>query len=285
MKVTHLTTLKQLRYPEFWLVAIGAGLITIHLTLSWKADNSNLLSNTILYWAAISSLVWDKRNSLNLKSEIFANIIGLSLIGVVLLKSASLTSFGVFLYLTPFIIALSLALLASDFKGLNQYKGELLALFCLVAPKIIPLSLINGISSLTAKFAAFILWYTGSNVALSGNIIYLPTGSVEVFSGCSGVEQIFQMLGLSILFLLMFPQSKKQTILVPILATSLGFFVNGLRVVFMAILIAKQQQEAFKYWHDGDGSLVFSMISVLFFGLFCWFLIERNDTNKKDYSQ
>jgi cyanoexosortase A len=282
MKPTHLTTLKQLKYPELWLLGIGAGLIAIHLTLTWKSDNSSLLGMSFLFWAAISSQIWEKRHSLNLESGIFSSFLGLLLIGLILLKSASLTSFGVFLYITPFIIAVSLALLASGFKGLTQYKGELIALFCLVAPKVIPSFLTNSISSLTAKFAAFLLWYTGSSVVLSGNIIYLPTGSVEVFSGCSGVEQIFQMLGLAILFLLMFPQNQKQKILVPIVAIFLGFIINSLRVSLMAILVAKQQQEAFKYWHDGDGSLVFSTIAVLLFGVFCWFLMERSLTNKKD---
>ncbi|GAB1543907.1 hypothetical protein NUACC21_65830 [Scytonema sp. NUACC21] len=279
MKPINLATFKQLKYPQLWFLGIGAGLNAIHLTLTWKADNYSLFSNCILYWAAISSLILDKHH-LNLNSGIIPSLIGLSLIGIILFKSASLTSFGVFLYLTPLIIALSLVLLASGFKGLKQYQGELLALFCLVAPKVIPWSVVGYISSLTAKFAAFILWYIGANVARSGNIIYLPTGSVEVFSGCSGVEQVFQMLGLSVLFLLMFPQKNHQKIIVPITAISLGFIVNTLRVALMAILVAKQQQEAFKYWHEGDGSLVFSMIAVLLFGIFCWFAIEQTEAKK-----
>jgi exosortase/archaeosortase family protein len=45
----------------------------------------------------------------------------------------------------------------------------------------------------------------------------------------------------------------------------------------MAILVAQQQMAAFDYWHEGDGSLVFSLIAVLLFGLFCWFLLGRTE--------
>jgi cyanoexosortase A len=284
MKASHLTLVSQLRYPQIWLLAIGAGFIAIHLTLLWKADNSSLLGMTFLVWAAISSLIWEKRHSLNLESDIFSSFFGLSLIALLLIKSLSLKSFGGFLYFSPVIFAFGLALVASGFKGLNQYKGELLILFFLGVPKVLP-SLLIDISIFTAKFATLVLWYTGFEVDRNGVIISLPTGSVEVYSGCSGVELIFQMLGLALLFLLMFPQKGKQKILVPIIAAAFAFIVNGMRVALMAVLVAQQQKEAFDYWHEGDGSLVFSLIAVLLFGLLCWFLLERTELRNNDATE
>jgi cyanoexosortase A len=284
MKASHLTAISRLKYPQFWLLAIGAGYIAIHLTLTWKADNSSLLGMSFLFWAAISSLIWDKRHSLNLESDIFSSFFGLSLIALLLIKSISLRSLGGFLYISPAIFALGLALMASGFKGLKQYRGELLVLSSISLPKILPLSLID-ISLLTAKFAALILWYTGSEVARNGVYIYLPTGSVEVYPGCSGLELIFQMLSLALLFLVMFPQNGKRKIFIPIIAATLGFIVNGVRVALMAVLIAQRQMEAFDYWHEGDGSLVFALIAVLLFGLFCWFLLGRTEIRNKDATE
>jgi cyanoexosortase A len=279
MKTTHLTTATQLKYPQFWLLAIGAGLIAIHLTLCWRSDNSNLLGMSFLFWAAISSQIWDKRHSFELESDILSSFLGLSLIGLVLLKSASLTSLGGFLYASPIIVAIGLALLASGFRGLRQYSGELLALFFLGVPKLLPLWM-TDITPLTAKLSAFMLWYTGWNVVRSDVYIYLPTGSIEVASGCSGIEQIFQMLGLGLLFLLMFPRNWQQKILVLTVAGTLAFVVNGARVSLLAAIVGQGQKEAFDYWHHGDGSLIFSMISVLLFGLFCWFLLGQNELKK-----
>ncbi|KYC41549.1 cyanoexosortase A [Scytonema hofmannii PCC 7110] len=274
MKATYSIAITQLKYPQFWLLAIGAGLIAIHLTATWKAGNSSLLGSSLLFWSAVSFLVWEKRYSLVLESEIFSSFFGLSLIGIVLIKSVALKSFGLFLFISPFICALGLALLASGFIGLKQYQKELLLLFFLDAPKILPSWLID-ISPLTAKFAAFILWCTGADVTLSGVTIYLPTGSVEVLGGCSGMELIFHMLGLALLFLLMVSTLRQQKFLIPIVAGIVGFFVNGIRVVLMTVLVTKNNQAAFEYWHHGNGSLIFSIISVLIFGLFCWFFIGQ----------
>ncbi|MEI2580681.1 cyanoexosortase A [Scytonema sp. PRP1] len=284
MKASHLTAASQLKYPQFWLLAIGAAYIAIHLTLTWKADNSSLLGMSFLFWAAISSLIWDKRHSLNLESDIFSSFFGLSLIALLLIKTISLTSLGGFLYISPVIFAFGLALMASGFKGLKQYGGELLVLFFITVPKLLPTSL-TDISPLTAKFAGFALWYTGFPVTRNGILISLPTGSVEVYSGCSGIELIFQMLGLALLFLLMFPQNGKKKILVPIIAVSLGFIVNGARVALMAILVAQRQMAAFDYWHEGDGSLLFSLIAVLLFGLLCWFLLGKAELRNKDATE
>lgn len=281
MKATHPKSVTQLKYPELWLLGIGTCLIAIHLTLIWRSDNTSLLGTAFLCWAAVSSLIWDKRHNLNLESGSFSSFLGLSIIAVLLLKSVSLTSFGSFLYLSPVIFAFGLALLASGFKGLKQYRGELLALFVIGVPKLLPSWLIN-ISPLTAKFSAFILWYTGFEVGRSGSKINLPTGSVEVYSGCSGIELIFQMLGLALLFILMFPLNRRQKMLVSTVATTLGFIVNGMRVALMAILVARGNIEAFEYWHGGDGSLIFSLIAVLLFGLFCWFLLGRSESENQN---
>ncbi len=281
MKATYSIAITQLKYPQFWLLAIGAGLIAIHLTATWKSGNVSLLGSSILFWSAVSFLVWEKRYSLVLESEIFSSFFGLSLIGIVLLKSVSLKSFGVFLFISPVICALGLALLASGFIGLKQYQKELLLLFFLDAPKLLPSWLID-ISPLTAQFAAFILWCTGADVTLSGVTIYLPTGSVEVLGGCSGMELIFHMLGLALLFLLMFPTLRQQKVFVPIVAGIVGFLVNGIRVVLMTVLVTKNKQAAFEYWHHGNGSLIFSIISVLLFGLFCWFFIGQSESENQN---
>jgi cyanoexosortase A len=283
MKSIHLTSVSRLKNAQFWLLAIAAGLIAIHITLTWKSDNGSLLGNSLLFWIAISSIIWEKRDSLNLESGVFSSFFGLSIVGILLLKSASLTSFGGFLFLFPFIVAVAIALIASGFRGLKQYKGELLVLFLIYAPKLLPSFLINHITLLTAKFATFILWYTGFEVTRSGVYVYLPTGSIEVALGCSGIQIVFQQLGLAIIFLLMFPLNRQQKILAPIVAATLGFVVNGIRVALMGVIVAKGSQEAFEYWHDGDGSLIFSMIAVILFGLFCWFLLNINETKNKQH--
>ncbi|MGJ5673760.1 MAG: cyanoexosortase A [Nostochopsis sp.] len=282
MKTNKLAKVIRLDHPHFWLLMIGSGLIAIHLTLSWRSENSNLFSTSFLFWAAVSFLIWEKQDNLSLESGILPSLLGLSLIWMALLKSASMTSFGGFLYALPFISGLGLALIASGFRGLKQYTGELITLFFINVPKLLPEWVIYKLTLLTAKLSAFILWYTGFEVTLSGINVYLPNGSVEVLSGCSGLESISQMLGLAILFLLMFPQNWQQKILVPLVAATVGFIVNSGRVALMTVIVAKDNMDAFDYWHSGNGSLLFSIISVLIFGLFCRFLIGQDESGDKN---
>ncbi|MBD2433364.1 MULTISPECIES: cyanoexosortase A [Fischerella] len=278
MKTNKLATVIRLANPQFWLLTIGSGLIAIHLTLVWKAENTNLLGTSFLSWAAVSFIVWEKRDNLNLESGVLSSFLGLALIWIALIRSASLSSFGGFLYALPFIFGLGLALIASGFQGLKQYIGELITLLFLSIPKLLPEWVIYKITLLTAKSSAFILWYIGFDVTLAGINIYLPNGSVEVLHGCSGIDLISQMLGLAVLFLLMFPQAWQYKILVPIVAATVGFIMNSGRVALMTVLVAKDNINAFDYWHSGNGSLLFSIISVLIFGLFCWIIIGHDES-------
>jgi cyanoexosortase A len=128
-----------------------------------------------------------------------------------------------------------------------------------------------------------LLWYTGFEVKRQGLFLFLPTGRVEVYGACSGLHSVLQMLNISVLFLLLFPvRSHLQKLFCILFAVVLGFFVNAIRVALMAILIAFSNKQAFEYWHGGDGSLVFSMISVLLFGCFCWFVFLRTPQKPLD---
>ncbi len=271
----------QLKNPKFWLLGIAIGCITIHLTLVWSTDNSSSLSVSFLFWAAVSSLLWDRRHSLNLESEMFSSLFAFALLLVLLIKASSISSLGMFLFFLPPLLGFCVALLASGFKRLNQYKKELLILIVFCVTNLIPKIPFN-LSILTAKFAAFILWYMGLEVVRNGENIHLRTGSIEVYPGCSGIELIGHMLGIGCLFLLMFSLNHRKKILVTIVAILVAFIVNGFRVALMANLVASNQKEAFEYWHKGDGSLIFSLIAVICLCIFCWFMLPSGTSNRSN---
>ena len=54
----------------------------------------------------------------------------------------------------------------------------------------------------------------------------------------------------------------------------IGFLVNAMRVSLMAILVSQKQMAAFEYWHDGSGSLVFSVIGTILLVLLVRVLVE-----------
>lgn len=275
------TVLVNFNNVQLWLLAIATGLITIHLTLTSRANDASLLGTSTLFWISVCSLIWHKRNALNLESRVFSNFWGLLIIAFVLLKSISVSGYDPFLRLFPLISTFGVALLASGFKGLKQYWQELLML-CFLVPSPGTLALLIDISTLTAKFATAILWYMGFEVYRQGVYIHFPTGSIEVYPGCSGIENMLYLLGLSVIFLLMFPTKWLEKIILPIVAVSLAFVVNGVRVAILGIFAASANPQALEYWHKGDGSLIFSMIGVGILGLFCIFLLRQDEYEDHD---
>lgn len=279
MKATSLTSLKPLQNTEFWLLAITGGLIAVHLSLSWRLNaNLSQLSISVLGWGAVLSLLWDKRHTFKLQSDVFSSLLGLLLIAFVLLRSLSVTQIDSVFELSPFIAALGVAMLASGVKGLQQYWLELIVIFAINAP-VGALLEQTDISMLTAKFGNAILSYSGFEVSRQGVNIILPTGAVSVDRACSGLDSIVRLLRLSVLFLVMFPVKSTKNILVPVVAVLVAFTVNGVRVALLAFLVAYSNKGSFEYWHKGDGAQVFFLISTLVFGLFCYFISQKDDPN------
>jgi len=268
----------QIKTSKFWLTAIAFSLVAIHLTTVWKGGYIDLLGIDFLIWMVVYHLIWKKHQNLHLKAGVLARIAGTVIIATVLV--GSLCSIHRFPYISPFLSACGLALVASGFKGLKQYRQELFILVFPVIAKVSLLFLFN-LPELTAKLATFILWYSGFAVSRDGVEIALQTGTVKVNQGCSGLETILQLLVLSVLFLVMFPLSDRKKFLVPAIAGCIGFVVNSLRVALMAVLVACSDKKAFEYWHNGDGSLIFSTIAVFIFGLFCLWLLRLHEKKQK----
>ncbi|HSF73548.1 MAG TPA: cyanoexosortase A [Microcoleus sp.] len=273
--MTEINSLKHIQEPKYWLLGIASGLIAIHLTLTSRTNDTDLFGTMLLFWGVVAFLIWERHESLSFESGVFASFFGTSLIALILLKSSSISGYDFFIRATPFLSGISLALLASGTKGLKQYWQELLILgYTAIPPGLI--GVFVDVALLTAKFSAFLLHYLGFEVVRKGVFLILEKGSVEVYHGCSGVNAMLQLLGLALVFLLMFPTTTGQKIVLPFVAIITAFLVNAARVALMAVLVSLSQPEAFKYWHEGNGSVIFSMIAVFIFGLFCWFAILKD---------
>jgi cyanoexosortase A len=281
MNITEIASPKLLKDTRYWLLGIAAGLQAICLTLVWKADDTGHFGMSLLFLLAIGSLIWEKRHTLKFESEFLPSIVGMALIGWVLWQSANLAD-GNTMRLLPFASALGAALLASGFKGLKQYWQELVILFFLGVPSVIA-SFLFDIAPLTAKFSAFLLHYFGFDVVNQGVFINLPNGGVEVTDECSGLDTIIYILSVSVLALVMFPVNRSKRLFVPIVAIIIGFVINGIRVVMLAIFAASDKA-AFDNWHGGQASYLYGMIGIVIFGCFYWLLLQREEKSQSSGS-
>jgi cyanoexosortase A len=262
---------------RFWLAATTVGLSGIYLSLVWRlTGNFSFFTISLLLLGTMLYLLWEKREQLTLESDVFSTFLGLALIASVLIKSMVAPYFGFLFQISPFLSGLGVALIASGLKELKQYSQEFILVLAISIPETLLLQLFD-VSMITAKFSAFFLFHIGFDISLQGVNLVLPTGAVEVNPGCSGLESMIWLLRLAALFLVLFPTRRWKQILVPILALTLGFLVNSVRVALMAILVAYSNQDAFKYWHEGDGAQVFSLIGSVLFGACFYFLIRRDE--------
>jgi cyanoexosortase A len=268
--------LKLIQESKFWLLGIAASLMTLSIHLAMRSEFTDLFGTTVLFWVAVSSQLWKKWDTLHLHSGIFSSFFGVSLITLVLFKSQFAYVDESFLRISPSLSLLGFALLASGVKGLKQYWQELFLLGFIAIPQHW-LSKLTDLSLLTAKFATFVLRYLGFSAHNEGYLVRLKPSFVEVDSGCSGISLIFQLLGLALIVLVLFTPKKSQIILIPVVAVILAFVINGIRVALMAYLNTYSEESAFKYWHEENGSLIFSLIGVTIFGLFCNFLLKLHE--------
>ncbi|MEG4320369.1 MULTISPECIES: cyanoexosortase A [unclassified Microcoleus] len=268
----------------FGLIIIATGLVTLNMTLLWKMGDIAHFYMSIVFWLAVGSILWDKQNLLKqsgVKSDILSIVAGTIIIAFILLKSAMVSSkFDQFLRIAPFLSGLGLGLIAVGFQDLKQYWRELVILFFHGIPSVITSPLLDIITSFTARFAQVILWYLGFDVMREGNYVALPTGRVLVYGGCSGMEAMNYLLGLSVVCLVMFPTKQNKALVIGV-AIAAGFIINGFRVAAMALLVASKRLDLFKYWHDGEGSLVVGMIAVILFGIFYQFMLKKDSKLSK----
>ncbi|MBW4663572.1 MAG: cyanoexosortase A [Chroococcus sp. CMT-3BRIN-NPC107] len=280
MKNTTLATIKPLENTQFWLLAIASSLTAVYVSLYLKVEgNVSQIAISLLGLAGVYSLLEEKRQNFKFESDIFSSLLGIVLIGFVLLRSNYVNVVDSFVELSPFIGFLGLALLASGIRGLRQYWLELAIIFAFHFP-LIYISQYLDISIFTAQFSSAFLSYLGFPVLREGVNITLPTGAVEVYPGCSGMETISQLVKLAILFLVMFPiRGLSKKIIVPIAAVIIAFIVNGIRVALMAYLVANSTTESFDYWHIGTGSQIFFLICTLLFGGFCYLITKQDEAS------
>lgn len=267
--------LKIISKLDYWLLSLAVALVAIHLTYLEQANEPNLTSLSFLLWLGIASLIWDRRDRLKLESDIFSSFIGISLIALVLLRSLSPAGYHVMI--SPFLSGIALCLIASGIERLHHYWKELLLLSLILFYPVLTgfLKAIN-LTLITAKFSVFLLWCAGFTVYRDNVTIFMPTGRVEVYGDCSGIDSIILMLYITILFVLMVPLKWFQQIVCAIVAMCLGFLVNSFRVAVLASLVT--QKTTFDFWHGGNGSFIFSTITVFLFGIFCWWAYVRKLT-------
>ena len=278
-----------LKHRHFSLLALAALLIAVHISLVMRAGNLESFNLGLIIWVAVISQLRDRPEPLQVGGDRTSTIIGTLLIVPVMLKVTQLSSSGIFLNLLPFFCALGFALIAVGRSQLSKYWKELGMVAVLAIPgekalsKLLEMILMavsqENLATLTARFATTTLDLFGFQVSLQGTEIFLANTVVHVDEGCSGARGMDFLLRLALVALLMFSAQRLQRIVIPLSAIVIAFFVNGIRASIMAYLANQGNNEAFDYWHIGDGSQIFGIAAVLLFVGICYACLQMQQSS------
>lgn len=267
-----------------WLLAVIASGVLLLQLLLWHQLSFDQFRLNVLCSAVLVYLVLSKRTKLTWESGPLATVLGGLLLLFFLLK-CNASPGRLFTSLAPLLWGFGLALLASGFKGLKQYRQELIVFACITLPFALRWVVIDTaavhLAPTTAKAAVAVVDALGWHATVNYQIVHLPTGELSVEEGCCGLKSMFFAFGLSVVLLLILPPSKRIfDLIAPLGALMIAFLVNVVRVAFLITLVNASKQEAFHYWHEGRGSAVFDIAPVLFFLAFYRYVVMRTETAK-----
>jgi cyanoexosortase A len=248
-------------------------LASIHLALDLYLGKQSHLLMSLLVWSSVFSLLWDKRFKFSPSSSEVSTFVGFMILSALLVTSITHAGEKIIGFF-PIVAFSSWALIFMNPAQLSSYLKEFSILSVFGLPKLVPETAF-GLAPVTAKFSAFMLHYVVSYPVklVDGIHIQVPRGGVEVVPACSGISLMLHMLSISVIFLCVFPAQKRHFILLPFIAATLGFVLNGFRVAVLAALSRPEWSTQFKYWHSADGASIFVLIALLLYsGLwFCFF--------------
>jgi exosortase len=244
--------------------------ILIKLVADWWQDPN--FSHGFLVPIFSGYLVWTKRDVLR-STKIAPSWIG---VGVVAFGLAVLLLgiYGAELTLSrvSFVIVLTGIVLA--FGGFPMWREQRFALLVLLLAIPLPAILFNQITlplqTLAAKAASSMLPLFAIPVLREGNVIMLPSMSLEVAEACSGIRSLMSLFTISIFYGYFMETSTTKRVILAMASVPIAIVANALRILGTGLCVQYWNPEkALGFFHEFSGWLIFLV------SLVCLFLVHR----------
>ncbi len=260
---------------QTFLLPLIFGLIaSIYLTIYWRVEQDfNQWFLELLLYASILWHLYQKRNDLEFVSRFPANFVGCCLIIIPYINARfSVQEISISWYFLPLISATGLALLASGFRRIKQFRRELaiIIIFPLTLISVKLLGTLIQITVISAKLTSFLLWYLGFDSITQGSLVTVNNGSIDILSECTAIPLLIFLLKFSFILAILFPSMLKNIYLPFILSVVISVIFSTIRLVIIALVV--KDKLAFNYWHGSQGGDIFTLLSFLCFGTVILFL-------------
>jgi len=241
------------------LVAALYGSTVGGLVKQWWTDSDYSHGFIVVIFAGY--LLWRSREQWK-RTEIRPSVAGLPWIAVAM-ATLILGTFGAELFLARVSFVLLLGGLVVYFLGwkmLRAVAAPWAVLFLMIPlPVIVFNEIALPLQFLASKLAGNTLDLLGVPALREGNVITLPSISLNVVEACSGIRSLMALITLAIFYgLLMEKRVWVRTLLV-VLAIPLAVGINSLRIVGSGLLgqnFGKEYAEGF--FHEFSGLVVFA---------------------------
>lgn len=264
---------------NLWL-ALAAAVAIQNSAVFQSSQSEHTTVFAVLVWGGAVICMEDQFEDLNPRPAAWGLILGTLLLLWVLTRSAVIVHWDGLLFALAPIGGLALGLMAEKPGRLGRFRDPLLCLMLLpgfaLLMRILPEA---PLSLLTARLSGIWLSILGLDVVVNSRSVLLPGGGVQVLGPCNGLDLMAQILCVGVIFLLAFPiRSWGSRCLMFLAAPLIGLICNTLRIALLAIFAGNGHSKGswwFDFFHDSTGSLVFSGVAVLIFGMVYMRLLER----------
>lgn len=269
---------------SLWLMA-AALVITNNLLMAWQTQSTTFVLMSILIWGGAVICLEEKLPTLEPAPSRLGMALGLAFLSTGLWRSERVFHLEAMVYALPFVQGLGLALLCLRIRQLSQLLAPLvvlaLAMMLLVLQRLLPQ---DDLSRIAAQLTHALLTLAGQDARIvAGNEVWLPGGGVGIAGPCSGAETIEQLVVIAIIFVLAFPLQSRWLQAFAVAASVLFAIVgNAFRIVVLALINASNwtsKQYWFDFFHEEDGSLIFSAVAV---SAFAWAYLKLLDRQLKE---
>jgi exosortase len=270
------TTRPELRDPTAYLqVSVLAAIVVFlyfdilrHLVENWVQDSN--YSHAFLVPLFAGFLVWERRREWTTK-PVRPELIGISLIfGAMVLLLVGTLGAELFLSRVSFVLLLGgLLLYFAGWPICKTLFAPWLVLFLMIPlPVIVFNQIAFPLQTLASHLASSVLTIMHVPVVREGNVISLPSITLNVVEACSGIRSLMSLATLALMYGLVAERRNWMRILLVLFAIPAAVGANALRIVGAALLGQYAgPQYADGFFHAFSGWLIFVLTMGLLVGL------------------
>lgn len=160
--------------------------------------------------------------------------------------------------------------LAVQFRGWRFFRAILFPWAVLFLAVPIPVLIFNKIAFplqfFASKLASWLLALFGVPVLREGNVIYLPSLTLDVVEACSGLRSLVSLITLAVFYSYLFEKRNGIRVLVILSAIPIAVVANGFRIMGSGMLGEYwSPDKAEGFFHLFSGWLVFVVSLILLF--------------------